>query len=232
MSEPPLIILDIDCRQSEARLEEMLAELSPVAQARAARYLSPKARQDLIVTQWTLGRALRALDFDPGEVTLCPNGRPGHSGPVEFNLSHSEGRGVLLLSLDPSVKSALGVDLEWVDRPVERHALARRFFTQSESEFATVSAQNFFKVWTRKEAILKSNGLGLRIELDSFEVLEDEVRQEVSGIPMCLGTRSLSRNYLVSWALPQTYRGKEPVLVSTGESAWEERLREGLDRKE
>ncbi len=90
--------------------------------------------------------------------------------PLQFNLSHSQGRA--LLAVSPNLE--LGVDLEF-HRGVEVLPLAERFFTPREKahiERATEESKltEFFRIWTRKEALHKCLGLGLTLKLDSFDL--------------------------------------------------------------
>ena len=86
---------------------------------------------------------------------------------VQFNLSHSGGWGVCALS-----KTAVGVDVEMV-RPL-RQQVAKRFFTPVEQEWLSKRpAEEFFRLWTRKESFTKALGKGLTLPLDSFSVLDD-----------------------------------------------------------
>ena len=89
--------------------------------------------------------------------------------PPRFNLSHSKSLALLAVTLD----SKVGVDVEDV-RPIERD-VAKRFFSPAEiASMAPLEGEEwldaFYRCWTRKEAILKVEGLGLRIPLDSFDV--------------------------------------------------------------
>ena len=95
--------------------------------------------------------------------------------PLRFNLSHS--KSIALLAVSPD--SEVGVDVEDI-RPIERD-VATRFFSPTEiASLAPLDGEAwfeaFYRCWTRKEAILKVEGMGLRIPLDSFDVsvLADE----------------------------------------------------------
>jgi len=54
--------------------------------------------------------------------------------------------------------------------------LAERFFTKEEACYVAGSKDRsaaFYYIWTRKEAFLKAAGIGLRVKLSAFSVLED-----------------------------------------------------------
>jgi 4'-phosphopantetheinyl transferase len=88
---------------------------------------------------------------------------------IHFNLSHSHSIAVLAVSSGVEV----GIDVEDI-RPIEPE-VARSSFSPAE-----LSALNrlegdqwlrgFYHCWTRKEAILKAEGVGLNFPLDAFDV--------------------------------------------------------------
>ena len=79
---------------------------------------------------------------------------PGYS----FSLSHTRGAVAVLLS-----GTDCGVDIERL-RPARMRA-ARLFFTPKEYA-SSCDARLFWQLWTRKEALGKALGVGLRAELD------------------------------------------------------------------
>jgi 4'-phosphopantetheinyl transferase len=197
-----LILLEIDCRWPESLLQAGLAKLPEDIQERAARYLAPDSRRNLIATRTRLRETLERLGLSQSEIRVADNGRPYHaSQEIQFNISHSHDRAFLCLSRDRDLLEGLGVDVEWSRRKVDVEGIGHRFFTPREYEWIGGDADRFFHVWTRKEAIIKSNGVGLRVALDSFEVLTDQVGAHVTGRPLLLGTQPCLDNYLVSWAV-------------------------------
>ena len=228
-----LVIIDIDCGWAPERLEAALETLPTPVQERAARYLVAGARRNLIATQWVIRQLLRFLDFEDEQLALCPNGRPYlKDRDLAFNLSHSESRAILGVSRDTRLKQCLGVDVEWVNRRVERHALAKRFFTGTESELVLddPGCGRFFHIWTRKEAVLKTNGIGLRVPLDSFQVLADEVPPEVTGQPLFLHTESRHQSYTVSWAVPLECSEQTVTWIDSDDSHWLSSAKDALGR--
>jgi 4'-phosphopantetheinyl transferase len=92
-------------------------------------------------------------------------------GGLEFNLSHSGDLALLAVTRARKV----GVDVEWMRTGFEIEEIGGRFFSQSEMVELQVlpPAQRelgFFNCWTRKEAYLKAQGMGLTLPLNSFDV--------------------------------------------------------------
>lgn len=82
-----------------------------------------------------------------------------------FNHSHSQKHYALLMSAS---MQDIGVDIEDLDRKVRFDALAQHAFHPDEYQKWQRLQQDkiyWFQVWTRKEAILKAAGLGIRLNL-------------------------------------------------------------------
>lgn len=90
-----------------------------------------------------------------------------HGGFV-FNQSHTNDDYLLAYSTDVV---EIGVDVECVHRPVQAQKLAERFFHANEYTLWQDCDCNrllWFKIWTIKEAVLKANGLGIRMCLNEL----------------------------------------------------------------
>ena len=88
---------------------------------------------------------------------------------LEFNCSHSDEMALISLARETPV----GIDIENMERRLDREGIARRWFTEQEQAAWTLARQSslaFFKIWTRKEAVLKAHGGGLAAGLDKFSV--------------------------------------------------------------
>ena len=80
----------------------------------------------------------------------------------DFNLSHARDHALIAVARG----QPLGVDLERIDRKLDAHDLAQRFFSRSEAEALdalpeTQRAIAFLRLWTCKEAVLKALGAGI-----------------------------------------------------------------------
>lgn len=88
---------------------------------------------------------------------------------IDFSLSHSGGFAALAIARDLS----LGLDIE-APRPVEPEIADYYFALEEREELARLSGdawqEGFFNAWTRKEAVIKAEGLGLSMPLRSFAV--------------------------------------------------------------
>jgi 4'-phosphopantetheinyl transferase len=147
--------------------------------ARADRYYFPHDRRRFIAGRGLLRMILsKYLGVQPSHIEFCYGnyGKPALSekympAHLHFNLSHS--RGLMLIAI--ANLREIGVDIEFM-RPVpQADKIARRFFSAGENwVFQALPAgqkqEAFFNGWTRKEAYIKSCGLGLAQPLDQVEV--------------------------------------------------------------
>lgn len=157
---------------------EHLALLTEDERARANAFRFARDRQRFVVARGTLrrllashaGRAPESLRFETGAAGK-PFLRAQSGGPdIRFNISHAGEVGLFAFACDVEV----GVDVEQCRTNVEPLNLAKRFFAPEEAaaiEQARLPEERldvFYTCWSRKEAVLKATGEGLRLELDSF----------------------------------------------------------------
>jgi 4'-phosphopantetheinyl transferase len=93
------------------------------------------------------------------------------AGSIEFNMSHSRWMALYAVSL----KTPVGVDIEWVREDIEWQKIAERFFHPDETAHLgelpePEQRKGFFQFWTCKEAYIKGRGKGLSIPTRSFAV--------------------------------------------------------------
>ncbi|MGC2403001.1 MAG: 4'-phosphopantetheinyl transferase superfamily protein [Acidobacteriaceae bacterium] len=132
-------------------------------------------RQRYAAAHVTLRRILGAyLGQPPEAVSFAANrfGKPelaDASSSLCFNLSHSRTVAVAAVGCG----HPLGVDVEDI-RPIEPGVAETHFSAAELSELRRLGGEAwlnaFYRCWTRKEAILKAEGIGLQIALDSFDV--------------------------------------------------------------
>lgn len=143
----------------------------------------------------------RRLGVDPGSLgfSVGKRGKPSLVGePTGFNLSHSEGRGVLAIG----EVEHLGVDIEGYDRRVDHAGLARRCFRDSEIAWMESFPPEdrhlaFFRIWTAKEARMKATGEGFQLAPKLIELAFGD------GFPVTCLEPLDPPAHLVAVALPQ-----------------------------
>jgi 4'-phosphopantetheinyl transferase len=159
-------------RQSLAQL------LAPDEASRFARLLREIDRERYVAARGVLRKILaHYLPLAPEQIAFQagPQGKPYVAEnlsdlPLEFNLSHSGGWAIVLVARAP-----VGVDLELLRQDVKADAVAGSYFTPEE-QIALQSvppeerAQQFFRIWTRKEAFLKGLGSGLTVRASSVSI--------------------------------------------------------------
>ncbi len=92
-------------------------------------------------------------------------GRPSLVGSsIDFNVSHTKN----LIAIALNTQGRIGVDVENIGRNSQYSDIAQHYFHEKECEQIGNSATAFFKIWTLKEAYIKTLGLGLQKPLKSF----------------------------------------------------------------
>ncbi|MCO7224340.1 4'-phosphopantetheinyl transferase superfamily protein [Pleionea sp. CnH1-48] len=116
-----------------------------------------------------------------GDVCLVPRDRFGKlkikslQSPLFFNLSHSAG----LIALCVCKVTEVGVDLEKQDESMLPHIkkIANRSFSSAESKIINSLSEveiceQFYRMWTLKEAMLKAAGIGLNCSIKNIDTTQ------------------------------------------------------------
>jgi 4'-phosphopantetheinyl transferase len=176
-----------DLAITQAQENENLRLLSLEERERADRYHFPIHRTRFIAARSMLRLIIsRYLNITPDKIifTYAEHEKPSLNSPnslkLQFNLSHSENYAVYAITTE----YAIGVDIEKIQDHFNL-AVAKRFFTQQENaDLLNFSSQEqtsaFYRIWARKEAVIKAIGKGLAIPLSSFSVSATDTHEIIS----------------------------------------------------
>ena len=109
-----------------------------------------------------LHELLTLSDAAQNNLSICrtSNGKPYFaSADLFFSISHAENTVAVALSDTP-----VGIDIEFIDDHRDFISLSRRFFAPDEHKAISESnspTEDFFALWTKKEALAKITGEGL-----------------------------------------------------------------------
>ena len=150
--------------------EDDFALLSLDERQRALKYLTASDRGRFVQGRAGLRRLLsRYSGENPATIRFAygPRGKPFLAGTpmVRFNLSHSEDKVAVVISMNREV----GIDIENSRRDRDYVRFAERLFTREEREWLLAQPQerlraSFYRAWTSKEAYFKALGTGLDFE--------------------------------------------------------------------
>lgn len=158
---------DLDVEEGFGRA--LRKSLSPDEIERADRFLQEADRQRFTAARGILRRLIGDYrKADPASIRFVysEKGKPAlaDGGGLGFNLSHCQGRAIYALAWDRQ----LGVDLELPREGVDVVGLAARYFSTAEATRIAAfpeagRADEFYRLWTAKEAYAKARGLGLSL---------------------------------------------------------------------
>lgn len=162
-------------------------QISPERQEKTRRYRMEDDKKRCILGGLMLKRFLGDT-----KIYLNPGGKPLAENGVCFNLSHSGD--YVLLAVD---SFEVGCDIEKL-RPVEHGKMGRIVFCENELQKIKSSPDKtgeFFRLWTKKEALLKCMGEGFHRAAKSVDVSSDVF--EESGKEFRMKTYTFA-DYMIS----------------------------------
>ena len=162
---------------------EEIDVLSDDERAHAEKFHSETAREAYVIGRSGIRRAAAIYTGDSARdliISPSPSGKPFFANAaIHFNLSHSGGIVMAAFSGSP-----VGIDIESRGRCRDFVGIADRFFHPSEAAEIRQSPDEdqFLRLWTGKEAMLKLSGEGLSGGLA-------EARPEADGIGTLRGCK-------------------------------------------
>jgi 4'-phosphopantetheinyl transferase len=162
--------------------------LSEDEKIRADRLKNPRSASQQIISRGILRLLLgNYTGKDPKDLVFSYSkfGKPvltnTERSDIFFNLSHS---GNLLLIAIGKGKH-IGIDVEKIDGKIDIFGISSLVFSNDERYSLSRSldpVQNFYELWTAKEAILKSTGLGFSYPSNQFSVVITKGNESKLGI--------------------------------------------------
>ncbi len=185
-------IASVDCLKDPALYQKTL-DLLPSLRRKSADRMKVESGKRLsagaglllmaALADYMEGDCRSYASFHTLQFELGAQGKPSLTGypEIHFNLSHSGNQ--VICTVGPT---EVGCDVEEIN-PAHTKTIIR-CFAESEQILAAQSAENFFRLWTLKESILKLSGKGFTIPFNSFEVSLNplSVRQEIFPDPIVL----------------------------------------------
>ncbi|QQS37258.1 MAG: 4'-phosphopantetheinyl transferase superfamily protein [Ignavibacteriales bacterium] len=174
-------IWKLEIPDSEERYNYYLNLLSYDEIARSERFHFQKDRNEYVCCRGFLRETLSGyLSLEPEEILFDygKHGKPeiaNNNGidKIKFNLSHSKGHAMIAVTLNDEI----GVDIELIKEIPDMMDIAKELYTSKENKLLLESdqqaAESFFKIWTRKEAVIKAVGHGLSAPLKMIDVSGD-----------------------------------------------------------
>lgn len=183
IAKDTLHIWKFEIPDSEERFNHFNKLLSEDEIERAQRFYFHKDRNEYVCSRGFLREVLsKYIEIDPTEIQFDYGkfGKPelasiANHAKIKFNISHSKGQALLAISDSDEI----GVDIEYIKNIPEMFEIAKELYTQNENDIlknsGSKTSETFFKIWTRKEAIIKAVGHGLSAPLVMIDVSNEGI---------------------------------------------------------
>ncbi len=124
------------------------------------------------------------------EILRNEEGKPHIEGGPCFSVSHSRDTIAIIFS-----NATVGIDLQY-SKNIDAHKLAKRYYSENEKKLVEEDTNNFFVLWTKKEAYAKYTGRGLAQILDKTEVIarEDVIFKNCNPMEDCFLSICIGRD--------------------------------------
>jgi 4'-phosphopantetheinyl transferase len=203
-----LMIFNIKLEDYKYHISELTSLLHREELQKAEKYHFEKDSNRFIICRALLKCILAnrtGIDLYEIKIELDINNKPflDKNNNIHFNLSHSKDYGIIALS-----NNNIGIDLEYLHNDFEYMDVMPTVFSLKEID-VVLSKQNktyqFFKYWTRKEAIVKATGTGIndfltQIQvLDGYNILATNITEQNQDMRVI--SFDLNSNYVASVAL-------------------------------
>ena len=175
-----------------------LAKLPIYLQKKIDSYSSLNKKQQRIDGLSLLEKAIIDFELDPliynlNQLKYTEKGKPFFDDKVSFSLGYTDGCTVLVLSKE----SKVGVDIEKIKPIVIKDY--KDYFSAKEWEAILNAADQelqFYRLWTRKEALAKAIGLGMFMGFEELAVLKNNLI--FLGQKWVIETEVLDGDYVLS----------------------------------
>jgi len=168
-------VFKIQLSTYEPMLSYLWTLLNNTEQDRAERYHFKKDKNRFVICR----ALLKLLISDETNLNVSEiNFRKGkHHKPflpqnpaLHFNVSHSEDYAIMAIG-----NCELGVDVEFVNQQFQYKDIIPTVCTEDEKNWihkASDALQTFYKIWTRKEALVKAMGIGINDDFKTMPVTD------------------------------------------------------------
>lgn len=160
--------------------------LSDTERLASGRFFKPEDRNRYIVSKAVLRKLIgQYLGIQPSEIEFVEsiNKKPLVSGfdDLSYNISHS---GTLTLII--IFQEDVGIDIEYTDRAIGYPEIMSGAFSETERLEVNKAGQPlrmFYRLWTRKEALIKGTGKGIDEDLPKIPSMDGthEVNEALIG---------------------------------------------------
>jgi len=171
--------------------------------ARADRFVYDKDRSTYVschaILRLILAKRLRLGPLDISFINGVYNKPKLPGDPLFFNITHTVNAFAVVIADNFEA----GIDMESVNRTMNYNGIIGNFFSESEGKYIRQIPEEensrFYKLWTRKEALLKALGTGIADNLPGVEVSGNENYIRKESFESLIPESALKEYYIYSF---------------------------------
>lgn len=209
----------IELSKFQESVSSLIAFLSPFEKNRANRYHFSNDKNRFIISRTVLKFLLsKQTGLDVNEIVLDKYSNkkpclPSHPS-IFFNVTHAGDYALIAIAKKP-----VGVDIEHVNKDFDYNEILSGIFNKSEIDdvFSSNNKQRtFYKLWTRKEAIVKATGKGIDdhfpeiVSLDGYHYMRPELLGNIGALQVF--SFELNEDYIGAVACSGSYEHTDKLL--------------------
>ena len=214
-------IWSADIKISDENEQHLRQILSTDENLAANKFKFPIHRKRYIAARSILRRILSDyVQQDPEKIVFkySEKKKPYLNSKIQFNVSHSEDLVVYAFTLEHPI----GIDIEYMDADLHLD-IAKRFFSKKENQLLQslsdeLRIEYFYRIWARKEALIKATGKGFTIPISTFSVNPEKKAEQLLLDNQTWEVRPLSINHNFQTAVA-TYPPIEEIVFFQWQSS-------------
>lgn len=208
-------LCNIEKKITKKRRKDIISFLSVPERREIKKLYNKKILKTFLISRFLLRKVLsQHLKIKPQKINIYFNkyNRPIIFGKLDFNISHSGN----WIAIAVNKEGRIGIDIEKKSK-INFSDIAQKCFSEKEIKYIMKQKRKsdaFYKIWTLKEAYLKSIGLGFFFDPRKFSLSLGRTIKVAGDKNWKFVTCQFNRNYYFSICFEKNNKVNKPKIIN------------------